>query len=135
MLYFRYAAGKLIEVTADHCSNATTRHDIQNLAHAEEIATDATRLTGRLHIGVDQGDCTWPRYDVIEAPKVGDPVSRAFNGDYYPAGTITKVSPTLKRVETSTGVLFFRVRETASWRSAGTWWMYRGHRSELNPSF
>lgn len=105
------------------------------MLQAEAAAVEATQLTGKMHLPVDQGTSTWPRFDVIEAPQVGSEVSRAFNGDYYPAGKIVKVSKSFKRVATEDGTVFTRVRETASWRSAGTWYMSAGSRRELNPHF
>lgn len=136
MLYFRYAnGGGLISVTTEHHRNGINRNDFISLKMAEQVAKDATEFTGRLHIATDAGGHCSPRYDVIEAPKVGDEVSRGFNGDYYPAGKIAKVSASLKRVETDTGAVFFRKRQTGSWVEGGTWSMVSGHRSELNPSF
>ena len=135
MLNFIYVDGKLTAVSAEYVANAVNRNDMQNMAHADEIAADATALTGRLHIPVDKGNSTFPRYDVIEAPVVGALVSRAFNGDSYPAGKVIKVSKSLRRVQTDDGTVFFRVRKTASWRANGTWFMSPGHTDKRNPSF
>ena len=138
MLTFTYTNGTLTAVHPlgeGHDQGAINRNDILNMAHAEEIAADATALTGRLHVAADKGSHTSPRYDVIEAPTVGSEVSRGFNGDYYPAGQIIKVSKSLRRVETSDGTVFFRLRQTASWRANGTWYMTAGTHNERNPSF
>jgi len=78
---------------------------------------------------------TWEGYRPVARPKVGEKVSSAFNGDYYPQGEIVKVSPTSKKVTTSTGAIFYRVKDTGCWKEAGTWSMVRGHVSRLNPHF
>lgn len=135
MLNFTYTNGVLTEVTETFTRGAITRNDMQNLAHAEEIAQDATSLTGRLHIGVDRGASTWPRFDVIEAPRVGAEVSRAFNGDYYPAGKIVSVSPSLRVVRTATGATFYRRGNSGTWLASRTWAMVSGTIDRRNPSF
>jgi hypothetical protein len=135
MLNFTYVNGKLTSVSTSWTRDAINRNDLTNLAHAEEVAQDATALTGRLHIGVDKGDHTWPRYDVIEAPVVGAEVSRAFNGDYYPAGKIVKVSASLRRVQTDQGVVFYRRGQSGQWLEGGTWTMVAGSIERRNPSF
>lgn len=88
---------------------------------------------------VDSGPNVSPRYDVMIAPKVGDVVSYGFNGDYYPAGSITKVSDSKRRVE-ATGEdgrvrVFWRLRNTAVWKFDSTWSMCGGRHDERNPSF
>lgn len=135
MLSFLYKNGSLTQVSDDLIDGGLTRHDIQNLAHADEIAADATALTGRLHVGVDKGDHTWPRFDVVEAPRVGEPVSKGFNGDYYPCGTIVKVSESLRVVTTDNGTTFYRRGKTATWLNNRTWALVHGHKSERNPHF
>lgn len=136
MLSFLYTNnGSLVKVTSEYERKALNRNDFSSLEMAEKVAQDATDFTGRLHIATDAGAYCFPRYDVVEAPVVGDEVSRGFNGDYYPAGKIVKVSASLKRVETDTGAVFFRKRQTGSWVEGGTWSMVPGHRSERNPSF
>lgn len=141
MLYINKTTGF---VTEDHevgrHSPFESAHDFLSIVQAQ-IAADMANCwalkAGRpeRYIPVDQGPCVLPRFDVIEAPRVGAKVSRAFNGDYYPAGEIVKVSGSLRRVETSDGTVFYRRRETASWRSKRTWFMVGGHHSEKNPSF
>jgi hypothetical protein len=71
----------------------------------------------------------------IPRPVVGSPVSRAFNGDASPEGEIAKVSPTGKKVTTTTGTVFYRKGQTASWVAHGTWSMVAGHQSRRNPHF
>lgn len=100
-------------------------------AHAEELTEDR----GELYIAVDRGSHVSPRYDVIRAPAIGDEVSYAFNGDYYPCGEITKISPTMKKITTSTGDTFYRRRESGSWLKNKTWSLVNGHISRMNPHF
>lgn len=135
MLSFTYTNGKLTAVSAEYSRDAVTRNDMASLAQANLIAAEATELTGRLHIGVDQGNHTSPRYDVIEAPVVGAEVSRGFNGDYYPAGKIVKVSASLRRVQTSDGTVFYRRANSAAWVSGNTWAMVAGTVSRLSREF
>ena len=136
MLNFTYSFdGKLVSVSTDCTQDAINRNDMADFAHAGRIAADATELTGKLHIAADRGQYTSPRYDVIEAPVVGTEVSRAFNGDYYPAGKIVKVSASLRRVVTEDGTVFYRRGNTDVWLSGGTWGMSIGRTSRLNPSF
>jgi hypothetical protein len=111
------------------------RNDILTFAYASTLASILSERLGRLYLPADAGPCTSPRYDVIEAPQVGDEVSRGFNGDYYPCGTITKITPTYQ-ITTSTGVKFRRVKESSSWRETGRgFWLMPGVRDERNPSF
>jgi hypothetical protein len=135
MLYFLYVNGELNEVTTEYHREAINRNDWKSLEEAEKVAVEATALTERLHIATDSGPYCSPRYDVIEAPRVGDEVSKSFNGDSYPAGRISKISSSLRRVETDTGEVFWRHRESGSWIEGQTWSMIPGHISERNPSF
>lgn len=135
MLYFVYDNDKLVQVTAKCVDNGQSRWDFKTIEMAEKVAQDATTLMGDLYIATDAGEFSGPRYDVIRAPKVGDKVSRAFNGDSYPAGEIVKVSTSLRRVQTSTGVVFWRDKQSARWVSNGTWSMTGGHEERRNPEF
>lgn len=135
MLNFTYKNGELIAVSTECTRDAINRNDIIGMAHAEKIAQEATTLTGKLHVACDRSASTSPRYDVIEAPTVGSEVSRGFNGDYYPAGMIVKVSSSLRRVVTDTGVVFYRRRQSDTWVSGGMWCMVAGRHDRLNPSF
>jgi hypothetical protein len=114
---------------------SVTRHDFETMDEAEMIAEQATKATGVLHIATDSGANVYPRFDVVEAPKVGDKVSQSFNGDSYPRGEITHISKSLKKVVTSTGHTFWRRGSTGSWVVNGYASMVQGHISEMNPSF
>lgn len=111
------------------------RNDWKTLDRAVEIAAQLTQALGRLFIGTDAGPSVSPRYDVIEMPKLGDKVSKAFNGDYYPEGEITKVSKSLTRIETSTGAVFYRRKLSGAWINNGTWSLVPGHVFRTNPCF
>lgn len=137
MLHFEVQNGKLVSVSTESQRGESwiTRHAFKTLEQADEMAAQATELTGDLHVGVDNGSSVWPRYDVVRAPKVGDEVSYAFNGDYYPDGVIAKVSATLI-VTTSTGNTYRRRRKTGRWaQPGGTWSLVHGHHSDKNPHF
>jgi len=106
MLHFKVNANKeIIEVTSefpqghkqwasssDDGSGWMTRHDFKSMEDADKIAKSATEATGKVYLPVDSGYGVSPRFDVIEAPTVGDDVSYAFNGDYYPCGQIKSIS-------------------------------------------
>lgn len=100
-----------------------------------EKAAEMTKETGSLYIPCDLGEYTSPRYDIIHSHKVGDPVSKGLNGDYYPEGTITSVSASQRLIKTSTGLKFYRYKQSSSWLSDGVWFLVRGHINERNPSF
>lgn len=112
-----------------------SRHDIGTLQYANTLASILTEKLGKTYLGIDEGPGHYPRFDVIEAPAIGDKVSYAFNGDYTPCGTITKITPTWQ-ITTSTGKKFRRTGDSSNWRmTGGTWSMVSGHISERNPSF
>jgi hypothetical protein len=109
--------------------------DFETRKDADTVATYLTSMTGETYLGVDEGPGVSPRYRVIKAPKVGDFVSKSFNGDSYPVGTITKISPTWI-VTTDVGKKFRRWKETGGWREQGRgFWMVKGHHDERNPHF
>ena len=142
MLYFKTATDSTTDVVVtaiatEYTADCVSRWDIKSFDHANRIAVAATVFDpqGEFYIATDAGEWVSPRYDVIAVPTVGSPVSGAFNGDSYPEGVITKISKSLRRVETSTGAVFFRKRQTGSWVSQGTWSMVSGHHNERNPSF
>lgn len=139
MLFVQIANNEVVAVTdkTSHGEGWQSRWDWKDLDTAQQIAEGATKLTGRLHIGIDNGPCVSPRFDIMEAPAVGDEVSYAFNGDYYPDGVITSVTKgSLKVVRTSTGSTYYRRRNTGNWKKAGgTWSLVPGHRTDKNPSF
>jgi hypothetical protein len=106
--------------------------DLPSFSAAKTLATYLTAMTGKQWIGVDEGE-VYPRFRVIEAPQIGDFVSKSFNGDAYPVGTITKISSTWQ-VTTDAGVKFRRYRETGGWKQVGgTWWMIKGRHDERTP--
>lgn len=115
------------------------RGDFNTILDAELIAQGVTALTGEQWTAIDLGRYVSPRFDVVRAPAVGDEVSDAFNGDYYPAGVITKVSAAdkgFKIVTTSTGSRYYRRGTTGKWvKQGGTWSLVRGHINHLNPEF
>jgi len=116
----------------------------RNDFHAFEFAATLAAMCNARAIGAgttdrymatDAGEHTSPRYDVIRVPQVGAAVSRHFNGDSYPAGTIAKISKSLRVITTTDGTTFYRRARTAAWVNAGTWAMISGHRNDRNPSF
>ena len=117
-----------------------TRSDWTSFEQVEKIAAELSAATGKRFIPVDAGEWVSPRYDVIEAPIVGAEVSSAFNGDYYPTGKITRVSPDCRVVtatdeHTGTVTRYYRRRLSGAWINERTWSMVSGHRTDKNPSF
>lgn len=130
-------SGNVVEITTECKRGAENRNDWRSLDAAKVVATKATAFSGKLHLAVDRGAHTSPRYDVIEAPAVGDEVSYAFNGDYYPAGKINRVSASLNRIATDAGHVFYRTgKDSGRWvRAGGTWSMVAGTHDRRNPEF
>lgn len=123
------------ELTSEQHRDKTwqNRWDWKDMETVERLARYVTAMKGKPYLAADRGTSTSPRYDVIEAPCVGDPVSYGFNGDYYPCGTITKITKGW-RVTTSEGKVFNRRKDSSSWRMVGgTWGMVAGHIDERNP--
>lgn len=100
----------------------------------DDIAAKLTEVTGDLYLAVDGGPHSRPRFSVFKAPKVGDEVSKGFNGDYYPCGKIVAISKTMKKIVTDDGTVFYR-RSTTRWLDGGTFVMVRGVHNERNPHF
>lgn len=135
-------ADQLVSITTDfedaefaastgyrYCS----RNDWDTKEQAEKVAADATAFSRRLYVVSDRPNVS-PRYDVVDAPSLGDRVSYYFNGDTYPDGEIARVSKTLKVMTTTTGNRYYRSTTGGSW-TRGSWSLVRGHRTTRNPSF
>lgn len=143
MKYFKLVNDKVEGISVEMPRNAEgffdkqwiARMDMVSLDQAQRIAESASEFSGSRYLSVDNGNGHYPRFDVVEAPKVGDLVSQSFNGDSYPRGHIVKISPTFKKVTTSTGHEFYRFRMSGSWQVNGYASMIPGHVSEQNPSF
>jgi hypothetical protein len=70
-------------------------------------------------------------------PQLNDKVSRAFNGDSYPAGIIVKIGLGAKLIVTSNQNRFYRQKTRPNcWQEAGSGFsMILGHVSSWNPMF
>lgn len=113
----------------------SSRWDWKDFATVERLARYVTAMTGKTYLPVDAGSSCSPRYDLMEAPRVGDEVSYGFNGDYYPCGKITKITKTWQ-ITTSTGKKFRRRGNAPGFSmEGGTWSMVAGIVDERNPSF
>jgi hypothetical protein len=137
-LVTRTDTGKVLKaevITDDDRATRTidveSRWDWKTFDAAKEVAA----ALGAEYAATDSGEGVSPRYDIIKLPQVGEPISYAFNGDYYPCGTIAAVSDS-KRIVTSTeGQKFYRRKESGAWIYQRTWSMVRGHISRTNPEF
>lgn len=110
------------------------RWAIKSMAEAEALAVRATRdLAPRKFLAADAGENVSPRYDVIEAYKVGDKVGYEFNGDRYADGEIIRISESGRVITTSTGKRYYRHKQSSSWlQTGGTWVLSRGHHTTTN---
>jgi hypothetical protein len=135
MLYFQYDGDSLVGISMGYIlgSGSISAWEMTTFEKASKVAQDATNFSGHLYIAVENNYS--PRYAVVKAPCIGDQVSRSFNGDSYPAGIITRVSASLKRVETDTGVVFWRKKKSSLWVNNKCWNMSQGHRNTINPHF
>ena len=115
------------------------RWDIDSFMLAQVLADSASELLGVKYLASDSGPNVSPRYDVIEAPKLGDDASRAFNGDYYPVGKIVSISQSMRlivaRDERGLERKFYRRKLSGAWVNKGMWSLVPGVRSEWNPEF
>lgn len=120
-------------VESENCRH----HNWERVVYLAQAATSIYAMRGKqdVFLPVDHGTNSSSRFSVCVAPKIGSPVSRGYNGDYTPEGEITKISKSYRRVETSTGCVFYRKHKTATWKASGTWSMVGGHHNDRNPSF
>lgn len=127
----------VVDQIPDHDSNYVNRNDFSSFEMAQAMADKANLLTSdfRYFIPVDSGSGSYPRFDVIRAPRVGDLVSQSFNGDSYPRGKIVKISKTLKKITTDTGHIFWRNGNSGQWLVNRYASMIQGHVREQNPGF
>jgi hypothetical protein len=123
------------EAQEDRWIGYSNRNDWKTYQRVEDIAKRLTEATGKLYLPTDAGAYVSPRYDVIEAPQVGDEVSYAFNGDYYPCGTIASISSSYRKIVTSEGDTFWRRRHSGTWLKDRTWALIPGHINKQNPEF
>lgn len=114
----------------------TTENRFDTLEAAEARAAELTEQTGEQHIAYDAG-YVFDKFMAARLPQVGDEVSMAFNGDYYPVGTIARISATYSRITTSEGVVFTRVGP-CSWKQGGkrgAFSLIQGVHDRRNPEF
>ena len=111
------------------------RNDWSSYDDVTRIALYLTAMTGKTYLPIDAGSHVSPRFDIIEAPKVGDDVSYGFNGDSYPCGKITRITKSW-RIYTDSGKTFNCKGITGVWMMVGgTWFLIIGIVDERNPHF
>lgn len=116
----------------------------QAIAAAERLSEEQ----GAQYWAEDRGPNVSPRFAVIRAFTIGEPVSYGFNGDSYPAGRIVAMSALPKgsskaeghriiTVQNHNGSVrkFWRRRLSGSWKYDQTWSLQHGWHNERNPSF
>lgn len=114
--------------------NIEVENRFETMAEAEAQAARLAGLTGDYYFAHETSYVFNP-FKVFKAPAVGDLVSMAFNGDYYPCGEIVSVSKTHKKITTSDGRVFWRQGESATWLFAKTFSLIPGVHDERNPHF
>ena len=141
-MYVKMIDGKAAEIVPNEIAvkdfrdhSIQSRWDWMTFEQVERIAAELTEVTGTLYLPTDSGEWVSPRYDIVEAPKVGDKVSYSFNGDTYPDGEIVKITANNRFIWTSTGKKYLRRKLSGSWVNGRTWTLVNGHRHELNPHF
>lgn len=140
MLFLHVVNDEVVAISEEHSSERGPEWEDRNdwkggIERPEMLAASATELLGELYIAIDKGRSISPRYDIIKAPAVGDKVSYAFNGDYYPDGEIVHISKTMKVIETDSGNRYYRKKLSGSWVRNGTWTLVPGHIERRNPHF
>ena len=128
------------DINGNYGAGWLNRNDIRDLAHAQELAASAGANLGAGFLAIDRGAHVSPRYDVIEAPALGDEVSMAYNGDYYPVGKVVGISKGYKqiRVDGPRGKkVFYRKggENGAGWLAERMWRLVGGVQDRLNPEF
>lgn len=120
---------------AEMGSNIQSRWDWTSMERVQELAAELSKVEGKLFIATDAGPGVSPRYDVIEAPRVGDEISYSFNGDTTPDGKIISISKSLRLIISSTGSRYYRKNQSGCWQKSRMWSMVHGHIEERNPHF
>jgi len=109
---------------------------LKTFADAEVLAEQVSKEKGYVHLAYDYGTSVSPRYGIVAPPKVGEDVSYAFNGDYYPDGQVKSVSASHRVIITTTGNKFYRRKLSPNWKMAGgTWSLVKDHCDDKNPCF
>jgi hypothetical protein len=120
-----------ISKEAQHGEGWVYEHDFKSFEEATKVAEAASIFVGIDYIPTESNGY----FDVVRAPKLNDPVSYAFNGDYYPCGYIKSISKTMKKITTTDGDVFYRRRNTGTWLKHNVWSLVSGHHNERNPHF
>lgn len=135
MLYVtRNAEGQITSVSTESSREAESRWDWKDFATVEAVAAEASLVTGKVFLPVDSGNGVSPRFDIVEAPKVGDFVSYGIGSDRYPDGEIISISASYKTVKTAANT-YRRRKNTASWRNGSSCSMIPGFQDYRDPSF
>lgn len=120
MMFIKYFSfgddGKLNAVyhnygSLDKKSNwVSDRDELQTMEQVTKYAEEITTFTGELHIPIDHGDYTFPRFEIMKMFVVGQEISKYFNGDSYPDETIKKISDGLRIITSTSGNRYFRYK-------------------------
>lgn len=128
--------------------SASTNDQIESYEQAVLAAERVSDVQKAQYWAEDRGPNVSPRFAIIRAFSIGEPVSYGFNGDSYIAGRIVHMSampkgaskaeaPRIIVTQDTNGVRrqFFRRRKTGAWVNKGTWSLHHGWHNDRNPSF
>lgn len=141
MSHFNITKLEIIETVSSDAYKAAREANDEIVSHWDLTSLEQAQQVVDLFsekeelMAVDKGEWVSPRFDIVRKPKVGDEVSMCFNGDYYPCGTIVKISDSMKLITTSTGKKFYRRKLTGVWLYSQTFGLIQGNHSKMNPEF
>lgn len=117
MLNFEYNNSTIVGIHDTPNVNTVNARSFRSYDQVETVAKLANQFVGSdAFMAIDGGHGTWPRYDVIKKPKIGD-IVQSYDTQYKDEGNIVSISPTLTTVKTSSGKTFNRIRMSSLWRS------------------
>jgi hypothetical protein len=112
--------------------------DYKSFEEVRVLAEKLSAFTGDNYLPYEDTG-TSPTFGVFVPPQLGDEVSYGFNGDTYPCGKITRITPSLRLTavdENGRVMKFNRRKNTPYWCTVGgTWHLVKGHVSTQNPHF
>jgi hypothetical protein len=115
--------------------NFRTQYDfwkLKSYADAQALAEQASKdHPDMVIVPYDYGYGVSPQFGIIRAPALGDDVSEAINGDYYPLGKVEQIGKDYKRIKAG-GKWWYRRKLTPGWHS-GCMGLVRGTYDERNP--
>lgn len=108
MIYLKLIASKAVQaITRQEAKDLASGVDVfcdwdyTSFEQVENFVKELNSQQSVKYVAVDRGDFVSPRFSVVKMFFVGQEVSKGFNGDYYPQGTVTKISKTGRKITLS----------------------------------